>query len=647
VSHPTLPDLNEEQQPAVLAPDGPALVLAGAGSGKTRVLTYRAAHLLSRGVPAPRILLLTFTKKASRVMQDRLTDLMGPAFLVPWAGTFHHVGYRLIREFGHRIGVEGTRTLLDREDQRDLIKEIRDAKAGEIPEEELPPAAAILGYLSLASNLLIPLREVLRRRAPWLSHMEKTVEAIDRRYREEKATQKILDFDDLLLLWLRLLEESPETASLLRERFRHVLVDEYQDTNPLQGRILDLLACDHKNLFVVGDDSQSIYSFRGAAIDNILTFQDRYPEAGVYRLEKNYRSTPNILNVANRIIERNSRQIPKTLYSPRPEADHPTLVRMYSDIDQARFIVGKIRRALDRGHEPSEIAVLYRAHYVSLSLQLALSRERIPFHLTSGLKFYEQAHIKDVLSWLRLLENAKDAMAWKRILRMVPRVGKKTAEKAFDHLARTENPKMALVDPSFLKAFPAGARPGLSRVGETFQALGERREKAPGNVVLLVQTLLDTGYHDYLYETFEDPESREEDIISFANQIPPETALGDFLAELALLEAGGDDLSADEIKNRIVLSTIHQSKGLEWDMVFLLSLADGVFPSARSSETPEDLEEERRLFYVAVTRARHDLILCVPQVIGRGYGSPAPPSRFLEEIGDEHLTVDSYNSWED
>ena len=647
MSHPALSDLNEEQAPAVLAPDGPALVLAGAGSGKTRVLTYRAAHLLSRGVPAPRILLLTFTKKASRVMQERLTGLMGPTFFIPWAGTFHHVGYRLIREFGHRIGVEGGRTLLDREDQRDLVKEIRDAVVGEDPGEELPPAAAIAAYLSLSANLLLPLPAVIRRRAPWLCHLETTIEAIARRYREEKDAQRVLDFDDLLLLWLRLLEESPDTAELLRDRFRHVLVDEYQDTNPLQGKILDLLVASHKNLFVVGDDSQSIYSFRGAAIDNILSFQERYPEAGVYRLEKNYRSTPNILSVANRIIEQNSRQIPKTLYSPLPEADHPTLVRMYSDQEQARYITTRIRRALDRGQEPSEIAVLYRAHYVSLSLQLSLSRAGIPFHLTSGLKFFEQAHIKDILSWLRLLENDRDAMAWKRILRMVPRVGRKTAEKIEALLSRAEAPRKALSDPAFLKAAPASARPGIAGIGERFSRLAELRKKNPRDVMDLVGTILATGYHDYLYETFEDPESREEDILSFAAQIPPETDLGDFMAELALLEAGGEELSPEEQKNRVVLSTVHQAKGLEWDTVYLLSLAEGVFPSSRSAESDEEIEEERRLFYVAVTRARHDLVLCVPQVVGRGFGSPAPPSRFLGEIGEDRLTVTVYNSWED
>ena len=647
MSHPALSDLNEEQAPAVLAPDGPALVLAGAGSGKTRVLTYRAAHLLSRGVPSPRILLLTFTKKASKVMQERLTTLMGPAFFIPWAGTFHHVGYRLIREFGLRIGVEGGRTLLDREDQRDLVKEIRDAVVGEEPGEEIPPAAAIAGYLSLSANLLLPLSAVIRRRAPWLSHLERTIEAIARRYQEEKDAQRVLDFDDLLVLWLRLLEESPETADLLRDRFRHVLVDEYQDTNPLQGKILDLLVASHKNLFVVGDDSQSIYSFRGAAIDNILSFQERYPKAGVYRLEKNYRSTPNILSVANRIIEQNSRQIPKTLYSPLPEADHPTMVRMYSDQDQARYITSRIRRALDRGQEPSEIAVLYRAHYVSLSLQLALTRAGIPFHLTSGLKFFEQAHIKDILSWLRLLENGRDAMVWKRILRMVPRVGKKTAEKIEALLSRAAEPRKALCDPDFLKAAPASARTGLLEVGERLSRLIEQRSAHPQNVMDLVGTILATGYHDYLYETFEDPESREEDILSFAAQIPPEADLGDFMAEMALLEAGGEDLSVEELKNRVVLSTVHQAKGLEWDTVYLLSLAEGVFPSSRSSESDEEIEEERRLFYVAVTRARHDLVLCVPQIVGRGFGSPAPPSRFLGEIGEERLTVKIYNSWED
>ncbi len=641
-------DLNEEQAPAVLAPEGPALVLAGAGSGKTRVLTYRAAHLLARGVPPPRLLLLTFTKKASQVMQARLTQLMGQFLVVPWSGTFHHVGYRLIREFGSRIGVDGSRTLLDREDQRDLVKEIRDEVCGgDGTAEGIPPAAALQSLLSLSANLLMPVGELVKRRSPWLLPALDRIETIAARYRTAKERDRVLDFDDLLLLWLRMLEESPETAELLQDRFRHILVDEYQDTNPLQSRILDTLAGRHQNLFVVGDDSQSIYSFRGAEIDNILTFQDRYPGARLFRLEKNYRSTPNILNLANRIIRHNQRQIPKTLYSPRPSADHPVLVRMFSDADQSRFVVRTIEDQLDRGKEPGEIAVLYRAHYLSLPLQIALSRKRIPFHLTSGLKFYEQAHIKDVLAFLRVLENQRDQAAWKRLLRMIPKVGRKTSEKILTHLSGESRPLGALSEESFLKAFPSSVRGGLRTMGERLAELLRIKEADAREVSRIIVRILETGYREWIEETFEDPESRVSDILALAAQIPPEGDLSLFLAELALLDAGSEDREGEEVKDRIVLSTIHQAKGLEWDTVFLLSLNEGVFPSNKSKDLEEQLEEERRLFYVAVTRAREDLFLCVPSVTGFGGGSPMPPSRFLAEIGGDHVTEKVYDSWND
>ena len=643
-------DLNDEQGPAVFSPDGPTLVLAGAGSGKTRVLTYRAAHLLARGVPPPRLLLLTFTKKASQVMQRRLSALMGDSLIIPWSGTFHHIGYRLIREFGSRIGIEGPRTLLDREDQRDLIKEIRDEVCGGAGTDDgIPPAAAILNVLSLSANLLVPVETLVFERSPWLIPALDPLVQIQELYNASKREFKVLDFDDLLLLWLRILETLPDTAALLQDRFRHVLVDEYQDTNPLQSSILDHLAKGHRNLFVVGDDSQSIYSFRGAEVENILTFSERYPEARTFRLEKNYRSTPNILNLANRIILHNTRQIPKTLYSPRPSAESPTLVRMFSDSDQSTFVVRTVERMVDRGTSPGEIAILYRAHYLSLPLQLALSRKKIPFHLTSGLKFYEQAHIKDILAFLRVLENGRDQAAWKRVLRMIPKVGLKTAEKVLSQLGKEDRPTRALSDPLFLKALPSGVRPGLARAGERVAELQTLREEdtAPGAISRLVHRLLETGYREHIFETFEDPDSRISDILALAAQISSETDLSLFLAELALLDAGSEDPGSDGPEGKVVLSTIHQAKGLEWDSVFLLSLNEGIFPSNKSKDLEHQLEEERRLFYVAVTRARQDLFLCVPSVTGFGGGSPMPPSRFIAEIGEDHMMHKTYDSWND
>lgn len=643
-------DLNDEQGPAVFSPDGPTLVLAGAGSGKTRVLTYRAAHLLARGVPPPRLLLLTFTKKASQVMQQRLARLMGDSLVIPWSGTFHHIGYRLIREFGSRVGVAGPRTLLDREDQRDLIKEIRDEVCGGAGNDDgIPPAASIQGLLSLSANLLVGLETLVPKRSPWLIPALDQLLGIQALYASAKEEFKVLDFDDLLVLWLRILENLPDTASLLRDRFRHVLVDEYQDTNPLQSRILDLLACGHRNLFVVGDDSQSIYSFRGAEVENILTFTTRYPDAGIYRLEKNYRSTPNILNLANRIISHNLRQIPKTLYSPRPSAESPTLVRMFSDADQSRFVVRTLENKIDRGEDPGEIAILYRAHYLSLPLQLALSRKKIPFHLTSGLKFYEQAHIKDILSFLRILENGRDQSAWKRILRMIPKVGTKTAEKVLLHLGKEENPARALSDPLFVKGYAGTVRPGLLRAGERLRELMIQRESdnEPGAITRLVHRILETGYQEHIFETFEDPDARISDIMALASQISTETELSLFLAELALLDAGSETHGRESPEGKVILSTVHQAKGLEWETVFLISLNEGVFPSNKSVDLEHQLEEERRLFYVAVTRARQDLYLCVPSVTGYAGGSPMPPSRFISEIGEDHMVQKTYDSWND
>ncbi len=322
---------------------------------------------------------------------------------------------------------------------------------------------------------------------------------------------------------------------------------------------------------------------------------------------------------------------------------------MFSDADQSTFVVRTLERMIDRGTPPEEIAVLYRAHYLSLPIQIALSRKKIPFHLTSGLKFYEQAHIKDILSFLRVLENGRDQAAWKRILRMIPKVGLKTAEKVLFHLGKEERPTRALTDPVFLKAMPSGARPGLASTGERMAELQTIKEgdTEPGAISRLVHRILETGYQEHILETFEDPDSRISDIMALAAQISQETDLSFFLAELALLDAGTEDPASDETEGKVILSTIHQAKGLEWDSVFLLSLNEGVFPSNKSKDQEHQIEEERRLFYVAVTRARQDLFLCVPSVTGYAGGSPMPPSRFIAEIGKDHMLQKTYDSWND
>lgn len=639
--------LNAEQQEAVTAPDGPSLVLAGAGSGKTRVLTHRVAYLLHNAVPSHRILVLTFTKKSSRVMQSRLSELVsGPQALL-WSGTFHHVGYRLIREFGGRLSLAGSPVVIDREDQVDLLKSILE-KYPEKTRKELPPASTLLNAISLSRNSGVSPEDLVFDRFPSLIPFLEEVSVVAREYDERKRAARLVDFDDLLLLWLKILESDAQTLTLLQNRFRFILVDEYQDTNPLQAKILDLLAEKHRSLFVVGDDSQSIYSFRGAHVENILTFSERYPEARRFRLETNYRSTPSILDLANRIILSNERRIEKTLRPFRTEEGNlPQCINLYSDSDQSHFIGSTVEQMIDRGIPPGEIAVLYRSHFLSLSVQFELARRKIPFSVTSGLRFYEQAHIKDVLAHLRLLENPLDPLALPRLLKMVPRIGARSTEKILGALAKTEDVFQSMTEDVFLKVAPPLSREGVRRLGSRLVLLRELYRKGDVPIGLLVMEILESGYRKDLYDLREDPEDREADLVAFAEQLGEQSDLPGFLGEITLLENLEEmALAGASEPDRVVLSTIHQAKGLEWDTVFLLSLNEGVFPSEKSTGRPSDLEEERRLFYVAVTRARRDLCLCVPEsAVLRGRSEFLYPSRFLSEIGSDYFREVRYESW--
>ncbi|MHB1757882.1 MAG: ATP-dependent helicase [Leptospirillum sp.] len=637
-------DLNEEQKKAALAPDGPSLILAGAGSGKTRVLTYRAAYLLSKGVPFHRILLLTFTKKSAIVMQNRLKDLLGDHPPLPWAGTFHHVGFRLIREFGQRMGLTSPLTIMDREDQLDMIKALVDTVATK--DSDFPPASLILNIMSLASNKLMPLEELLGDRYPHLFRHLSDLEEIARRYLVRKQDSRLLDYDDLLLYWYRLLDD-PEILPLLQARFRFILVDEYQDTNPLQAALLDRLAQGHQQLFAVGDDSQSIYSFRGANVENMLSFSERYPSAEVFRLETNYRSTVSILEIANRVILQNQRQLPKVLRSVLDQGSLPECVTFYSDIDQAQYVAKRISQKEDRGEMMGEVCVLYRSHYLSLSIQIELARRRIPFTLTSGLRFYEQAHIKDILAYLRLVLNPRDSSAFSRLLRMIPKVGPKATEKILQWMGTCDDPIEALCSLQAGKIVTPKLLLGVTSLGERLSSLRRSYSAGTNSLGYLVREILSLGYQKELYDIRENPQEREEDLEAFAKQLDNQSDLESFLSEIALLESFEESaLDGSVISDRVVLSSIHQAKGLEWDTVFLLSVNEGLFPSEKSLERISDIEEERRLFYVAVTRARKELVLCVPKSAqGRGRYTPLAPSRFLLEAGSESFSHEDYEHW--
>lgn len=619
--------LNEEQLAAVMAPDGPVLVIAAAGTGKTRTLTYRVAWLVERGIDPDRILLLTFTNKAAREMLDRARALVGEGVGGLWGGTFHHMANRILRRHAEVLGYPSDYTILDQDDARTLVKAASEELG--LLGKHFPKPDVLLGLFGLANSRAVTLESVV---APRFEHSAIDIGDILRvrqLYEKKKREIGAMDFDDLLLNGLRLFREHPDLLDRYRERFLHILVDEYQDTNIIQAEWVDLLAAGRRNLLVVGDDFQSIYSWRGADFRNILTFPRRYPDAVVYKLETNYRSTPGILEVANACIAGNPDQFQKTLRPVRPPSRPPVLVRLRDGDQQAMYVIDRIRRLRAAGRSLRDIAVLYRAHYHALELQLLLTRERIPFVITSGTRFFEQAHIKDVCAPLRLVGNPRDELSFCRFLELFPKVGRKGALKIWEALGRRFDPRDAAAREAVARALPPPARDAWDDLAEFFRSL----DAEPAT---MIEAFAAGFYDQYMLETFENVDRRREDVeelVLYAAQF--ETA-AEFLGEMALLtnlDAEPDDPHAANAE-AVRLSTIHQAKGLEWAAVFILWLAEGMFPSVRSGENPETAAEERRLFYVASTRAKDDLYLCVPalrRTRDGGYQYLAP-SRFVAEL---------------
>ncbi|HWP35747.1 MAG TPA: ATP-dependent helicase [Thermodesulfobacteriota bacterium] len=640
-------ELNEEQRAVVLAGGGPILVIAGAGSGKTRVVTYRVAYLLETGVPPGAILLATFTNKAAREMLRRVEAVTGRPTAGLWGGTFHHLGNRVLRRHARLIGYDPAFTILDRADAAELL----DACAADLGYKgrglRFPSGEVIGDLLSAAANTGRPLEAVLVERAPHLVPLADALRAVAARYQARKQAMGAMDFDDLLLRWLQLLLEHPRILERYQAHFRHILVDEYQDTNRLQGELVDRLAAGHRNLTVVGDDAQSIYAFRGAHFANIIEFPARYPDARLYRLETNYRSTPEILALANAAIARNVRQFDKRLRAVRPAGPRPAVVPLRDEGAQAAFVAQRLLELHDEGRPFAALAVLYRAHYQSLELQLELTRRGIPFEVRSGLRFFEQAHVKDATAYLRVTVNPRDELAWRRLFRLWPRIGAATADKLWSALAQTRDPLAVAVRGDLAPLVPRAAQAGFAACLATLRAVADpaRRDKPAEQL----RAVLETGYEAYLLARYPDAASRLEDLQQLARFALAYDSTEAFLAELALLggvageEVVGAPGGGEEGEGRVVLSTIHQAKGLEWDAVFLIWVAEGKLPSARSAADPEGLEEERRLFYVAITRARDELYLCYP-LVAREWASLASiqrPSRFLDE-----LPPDTYEVWE-
>ena len=630
-------ELNEQQHAAVTAPPGPALVIAGAGSGKTRTLTYRAAFLLEQGIPPERILLLTFTNKAAKEMMSRVTDLLGGELSALWGGTFHSIGNRVLRRHAGLLGYQPGFSILDRDDAEVLINTCRNDLDIDLVATRFPKAGVLSDIFSLAVNKQQPLAGLLAEQFQYFAALSDQIAALRQTYTARKIAANAMDFDDLLALWLKLLQEHPKVREEQQRRFQFILVDEYQDTNKLQGALIDLLAAKHHNVMAVGDDCQSIYSWRGAHFQNILKFPDRYPEAKIYRIETNYRSTPEILRVANAAIAANVRQFPKELAPARPGGVKPVLVPCGDGNEQAAFVAQRVLQLREEGIELNKMAVLYRAHFHALELQFELTRRNIPFTITSGLRFFEQAHIKDVAAWLKFITNPRDEPAFKRIVRLLPGVGARSADKiwnAFRAAPPGGQPPLAAALQKIAPAVPKKSAVPWAQFTATIAQLEEPKTRRSAS--RMIHLVLEAGYEDYLQGQYTNYQSRLSDLEQMADTSLQFATVEEFLTQLALqtgVEAE-DNLPVRDAEAPLRLSTIHQAKGLEFEVVFVIMLCEGAFPSARSIEVLDGEEEERRLFYVAVTRARSHLYLSYPllRLTSGSNELEQEPSRFLAEI---------------
>ncbi len=644
--------LNPEQCAAATAPDGPMLVLAAAGTGKTRTLVHRVAYLVERGVPPWRILLLTFTNRAAREMLERAEQVC-PGVTGIWGGTFHSVCARLLRRYGSFLGYRSDFTILDDDDQKKLMGQcvkdlVKNAK------EFLKPAM-LLHFLSEAANREKDLETVVKiQQTKVAMDVEMVLKVLDA-YVSRKKELGAMDFDDLLVNGLRLLRECDGVRAELQERFLHVLVDEYQDTNVLQAQFTDILAAKWRNIMVVGDDFQCIYTWRGAQFENIMQFPDRWPGCRVVKLERNYRSLSPVLDVANVVMKDVPHSFEKTLrpFRQSSSAPLPRLFRVWDGSSQADTIIKIVAALRADGVAYKDIAVLYRAHFASIDIQMALTRAHVPFRITSGVGVFEQLHVKDVLAFLRMCVEPRAELSFLRLLELLPGVGEASARKCWGSLGGSFDGTSPMDRMNLESSLPGRARPAWANVAKAFEAAPAHLES--GEDGKLIDDFVHFFYGDHLRRQFEeeDAESRLDDLGEITAQIAasPEGLKG-FLAEVALMTNLDARARADLPSDHMHLTTVHQAKGMEWPVVILPWLVDGIFPNSRSIEEG-NMDEERRLFYVAVTRAKDRLYMITPKSRRSPEGGcyPVEASVFVKEIPpqlyDERVVkVDPSQFWD-
>ncbi|MFC1919896.1 ATP-dependent helicase [Chloroflexota bacterium] len=609
-------ELNPKQLEAVTHGNGPLLVVAGAGSGKTRTLAYRVSYLISNGVPPERILLLTFTRRAAEEMLKRAASAIQSGSLITsrvWGGTFHSFANRILRLYCHAISLPSDFTIIDRTDAEDFLDVIRNDLAFSRKESRFPRKSTCLAIYSRRVNGDEQLDKVLKRDFPWCQMWEEELKSLFREYVERKQRQNVLDYDDLLLHLYYMLEDE-QLSNSVGGRFDHILVDEYQDTNRIQAGILLGMRRKNNNIMVVGDDAQSIYSFRSATVRNMLDFPKQFPGTKVVTLEQNYRSVQPILETTNRVIAQAEERYTKDLWSER-KADHrPQLITCFDEVHQDEEIIRLVLDHYEQGIPLRRQAVLFRAASHSNSLEIALTRRNIPFYKYGGLRFLETAHVKDLIGFLRILENPRDEIAWFRVLQLLNGVGPVTAALIFQHISDNAFDLRSLAEykPN------VSAREEVVALTSLITEVTPLGDENPGMQIDRIRNF----YRPLLYRTHENPEPRENDIHYLSLLASKYTSRRQFLADLVLdppISTG--DLAGPPTKDEdwLVLSTIHSAKGLEWDVIYLIHAADGCLPSDMATGSEKEIEEELRLTYVAMTRAKDFLYVLWPQ---RYYGRP-------------------------
>jgi DNA helicase-2/ATP-dependent DNA helicase PcrA len=623
-------ELNESQYRVVTTFEGPLLVVAGAGSGKTRTLTYRVARMVESGIPPESILLLTFTRKAAQEMLRRAATLLDSRCQRVAGGTFHSFANMILRRYAHVIGFQSGFTILDQGDSEDVISLLREQLGLNKQSHRFPNKSTIQTIFSKAVNKVMSVQQIVEKYYSQFAQDLDDLNHLYTAYKTYKASHQIMDYDDLLIYFQQLLEQHQQVRDHLSQVYRYIMVDEYQDTNKIQAKIVQLLASTHNNVMAVGDEAQSIYSFRGANYRNIIEFPEQFPGTTIIKLEENYRSRQPILDLTNAVIKQARDSFQKRLFTKQDGGPRPVLITASTEHQQSQFVAQRILELREEGIPLSEIAVLFRSSYHSFDLELELNKRNIPFVKVGGFKFIEAAHIKDLLAHLRVLVNPLDAISWHRILLLIEGIGPKTCLKITQQLQEQNNPF------AYLAAYPKKTKPTLE-----LQRLGATLEKImPLSPPEQVQQLLEY-YTPILRNKYDNYPKREQDLEQFRMITERFRDLESFLSEITLeppSRSVNDVLQVNEDEECLVLSTIHSAKGLEWHTVFVIWLLDGRFPSMYAAYDEEAMEEELRLLYVAATRAMKHLYLSYPVYYDSRSGIFfSKPSRFLDKIPDHYL----------